>query len=84
MKCLERDGKLCSFAIMFINHSGFDPVEVPEKYTVAGGIKFLKVSLGQLETQSKLNINYADLNVSCPPIIPPHSRIPKGRPKKRE
>eukprot|EP00978_Attheya_sp_CCMP212_P027833 scaffold94169_cov62-Attheya_sp.AAC.5 len=84
-KCLERDGKLCSFAIMFIKYSGLDPVDfVPEKYTVAGGIKFLKVSLGQLETESKLHIKYADLNLSCPPIIPPHSQIPKGQLKKKQ
>jgi hypothetical protein len=45
-KCLQCNGHLCSHAIMYILNFGLDPVDfVPEKYTVASGLKFLKISL---------------------------------------
>jgi hypothetical protein len=68
---------------MFMKHCGLDPVDfVPEKYTVAGGIKFLKSSLDTV-SPVPLSIQYQSLQISSPPILPPHSRIPKGRPRKK-
>jgi hypothetical protein len=81
-KCLERNGSLCSQAIMFIRHCQLDPINfIPSKYTVDGGINFLRISLGNIE--SSLSIEYTSLKMSSPPVIPPHSRIPKGRPRKK-
>jgi hypothetical protein len=82
-QCLERNGSLCSFSIIFIKHSGLDPVDfVPEKYTVAGGIRFLTCSLSTIPN-SNLSIKYSSLSISEPPVLPPHSRVPKGRPRNK-
>jgi hypothetical protein len=82
-KCLQCNGHLCSHAIMYILDCGLDPIDfVPEKYTVAGGLKFLKISLKNVPIND-FSIDYGVLSGSTPPIIPPHSRIPKGRPRKK-
>ena len=82
-KCLERNGHLCSFAIIFMKYNGLNPEDfVPEKYTVAGGIRFLQCSLENIP-ETNLSIEYDSLIISQPPIVPPHARVPKGRPKKK-
>ena len=79
-ECLERNGCICSFAIIYMKKCGFDPIDfIPEKYTVTGGIRFLQYSLKTITTLS-YERRYADLKWSIPHIIPPHVRVPKGRP----
>lgn len=81
--CLERNGSMCSFAIMFMLNCSLNPIDfVPEKYTVKGGIKFLEFSLASIENK-KMVINYPSLTWSTPHILPPHARVPKGRPRKK-
>eukprot|EP00978_Attheya_sp_CCMP212_P010750 scaffold26174_cov80-Attheya_sp.AAC.1 len=54
---------------------------MPLKYTVEVGITFQRNSLGI--TESQLSIRYDSLEISSLSIIPPHSRIPKGRSRKK-
>ena len=82
--CVLRTGIPCALAISFIlfcEESVED--QIPHKFSIEAGIDVLKHSLGSLRDKPIFAINFNSLQISTPTIVPPHSRAPRGRPKKK-
>lgn len=80
-RCEDRFGTLCSNALYFLHVMKMDYKQfIPFKYTIEGGCEFLSTSLGNCKDKDfTLSTSVHEMPVSCPNIVPPHVRTPKGR-----
>ena len=82
--CVLRKGVSCMYAIAWIIKCNHFPEDyVPVKFTVLAGLKALKKSYLHKNSNRPLDIEFTNLEMSNPRIIPPHTRAPRGRPKKK-